>query len=114
MNKYPNPPNKDIGEGLNTAFEKMTEVKLKAPIIEILPNAIIVTIPHQSLASPEEAVMEYLKSSPEITNTIARKLTGIRSENAMKGTFKKLERKKIIERVPGKLGSLSAWQLVQA
>ena len=29
--RYPNPPNKDLGEGLNTAFQKMKEWRLKAP-----------------------------------------------------------------------------------
>lgn len=111
LNKYPDPPNKDIGEGLNTAFEKMTEVKLKTPFIEIKDNAVIVTIPHQPLASPEEAVLEYLKNNPEITNGIARKLTGIQSENSMKRVFKKLQEIYLIEQVPGKQGSSFAWQL---
>jgi ATP-dependent DNA helicase RecG len=29
--RYPSPPNKDLGEGLNTAFQKMKEWRLKAP-----------------------------------------------------------------------------------
>jgi ATP-dependent DNA helicase RecG len=33
LNKFPDPPNKDVGEGLNTAFEAMTNQKLKEPII---------------------------------------------------------------------------------
>ena len=114
LNKYPDPPNKDIGEGLNTAFERMTAVKLKAPFITIQPNAIVVTIPHQPLASPEEAVIEYLKENTEITNTTARRLTGIQSENVMKNIFKKLQSRKLIDKVPGKYGSLSAWELVKS
>ena len=31
LTRYKNPPNKDIGEGLNTAFQKMKEWKLRAP-----------------------------------------------------------------------------------
>ena len=113
LNKYPNPPNKDIGEGLNTAFEQMTAVKLKPPVIVIHPTAVLVTIPHQPLAEPEEAVLEYLSNNLEITNNIARKLTGIASENAMKGVFYKLQKRNLIERVPGKLGVNSAWQLTK-
>ena len=26
LNKFPNPPNRDVGEGLNTAFEKMHQL----------------------------------------------------------------------------------------
>jgi ATP-dependent DNA helicase RecG len=31
INKFPNPPNKDVGEGLNTAFLAMREMKLQPP-----------------------------------------------------------------------------------
>ena len=34
INKFPNPPNKDVGEGLNTAFEAMEKLRLKKPEIE--------------------------------------------------------------------------------
>ena len=34
LNKFPDPPNKDVGEGLNTAFEKMHQLGLKSPDIE--------------------------------------------------------------------------------
>jgi ATP-dependent DNA helicase RecG len=33
LNRYKNPPNKDLGEGLNTAFQKMKDWKLKDPEI---------------------------------------------------------------------------------
>lgn len=34
INKFPNAPNKDVGEGLNTAFSSMRSMRLKDPIIE--------------------------------------------------------------------------------
>ena len=52
LNKYPDPPNKDIGEGLNTAFQRIQEMRLKSPIIKIADNMVIVTLPHEPLASP--------------------------------------------------------------
>ena len=33
FNKFPDPPNRDVGEGLNTAFEKMHQLGLKEPTI---------------------------------------------------------------------------------
>ena len=33
INKFPNPPNKDVGEGLTTAFEAMRNLRLKEPVI---------------------------------------------------------------------------------
>lgn len=111
LNKYPNAPNKDIGEGLNTAFQKMKEMRLKAPIIDQTDFAVIVTLPHEPLASPEDLVLEYLKDHSEITNTIGRKLSGISSENTMKRVFYRLRDREIIEKVPDKKGGNSAWRL---
>lgn len=110
INKFPNPPNKDVGEGLNTAFEAMRKLRLKAPEIVEKDNSVLVVIRHQGLASPEEAVMEYLENNDEITNRAGREITGIKSENTMKNVFIRLNRKCLIEPVPGKSGFRSAWQ----
>jgi ATP-dependent DNA helicase RecG len=83
INKFPNPPNKDVGEGLNTAFQAMKNLRLKEPEIEETETSTIVHIAHAPLASAEDAVMEYLSANTEITNSIGRDLTGIRSENTM-------------------------------
>ncbi|MEW8222689.1 MAG: ATP-binding protein [Candidatus Thiodiazotropha taylori] len=110
INKFPNPPNKDVGEGLNTAFEAMRKLRLKDPEIIEKGNSVLVVIKHQTLASPEESVVEYLEENDEITNRVARELTGIKSENTMKNVFIRLHRKGLIEPVPGKSGFASAWQ----
>lgn len=54
--------------------------------------------------------MSYLEYHDEITNSVARELTGIRSENSMKEVFLSLNRRQLIERVPGKLGNKAAWR----
>ena len=51
INKFPNPPNKDVGEGLNTAFDAMKKLRLKTPIINEKDNTVLVIIKHESLAS---------------------------------------------------------------
>lgn len=75
INKFKNPPNKDVGEGLNTAFEAMGKLRLKKPTIDETDSAVIVTLRHESLGSPEQIVMEHLAHDVEITNSIARDLT---------------------------------------
>jgi predicted HTH transcriptional regulator len=55
-NKFPNAPNKEVGEGLNTAFEAMEKLPLKDPTIEERDNSIVVTLRHESLASPETSL----------------------------------------------------------
>ncbi len=110
IHKFPSPPNKDVGEGLNTAFDEMRKLRLKPPIIRENESSVIVEIRHDRLASPEESVMDYLANHSEITNRTGRDLTGISSENTMKDVFLRLAERKLIERVPGRKGAASAWQ----
>ena len=110
INKFPDPPNKDVGEGLNTAFEAMKTLHLKNPVIIESDNSVIVQIKHEKLASAEDIVMEYLEDNPIIVNRVGRELTGIRSENTMKNVFIRLRDRGLIEPVPGRQGFASAWQ----
>ncbi len=112
INKFPEPPNKDVGEGLNTAFDAMKKLSLKEPIISELDHSVLVNIRHERLAAPEQMVMDYLETHDEITNRIVRELTGIGSENRVKNVFYALNRAGQIERVPNKAGSKSAWRKV--
>lgn len=112
INKFKNPPNKDAGEGMKTAFESMHKLRLKKPEIIEKEDSLLVVLKHEPLGSPEQLVIEYLAKPEhaEITNAIARELTGIRSENTMKEVFYKLAEAQQIERVPGKQGNKAAWQ----
>jgi ATP-dependent DNA helicase RecG len=113
LNRYRDAPNKDMGEGLNTAFQKMKEWKLKPPVITEEGNYIKVTIRHEPLALPTEAIMNFLGTNNQITNAQARELTGIKSENAVKREFYKLRDQGTIEQVPEKRGRHAAWQKVK-
>jgi len=110
LSRYKNPPNKDMGEGLNTAFQKMKEWKLKAPIISEGKNSVIVTIGHTPLAKPEELVLEFLEKNSSITNKQGREITGIKSENAMKNVFYSLRDDNRILMIPK--GNKTEWVLV--
>lgn len=110
INKFPNPPNKDVGEGLNTAFDAMRKLRLRDPVIQEGPSSVTVVIPHQRLASPEDLVMEFLAKHAEIANRQAREICGVRSENSMKAIFKRLEARGLIEQVPDRTRFKSAWR----
>lgn len=110
INKFHNPPNKDVGEGINTAYEAMEKLRLKKPIFAEGDGSVIVTLRHESLASPEQMVMEYLKSNAEITNQIARDITGIKSENSMKQVFYKLRDGGQLEQTPKVVGKKPSWR----
>jgi ATP-dependent DNA helicase RecG len=109
LSRYKNPPNKDMGEGLNTAFQKMKDWKLKSPTIAEGKNSVIVTIGHTPLAKPEELVLEFLEKNSSITNKQGREITGIKSENAMKNVFYALRDDKRIVMVPK--GNKTEWIL---
>jgi ATP-dependent DNA helicase RecG len=113
INKFPDAPNQDVGEGLNTAFEAMRNLRLKEPHIIETENSLVVKILHESLASPEQIVMEFLESHDAINNTTARDLTGIKSENTMKNVFLRLKDRGMLEPIPGLKGSKSAWRKPQ-
>jgi hypothetical protein len=99
INKFPEPPNKDVGEGLNTAFEAMRKLRLEEPEIEEGEHSVTVYIRHTPLASAHDTVMAYLDTNGEITNRVARELTGIRSENSMKNVFLKLKERNMNRKV---------------
>lgn len=111
ISKFPSPPNKDVGEGLNTAFRAMQEMQLKPPAIEETENSVIVTIKHERLADAETIVLDYLKEHKTINNAIARSLTGIADSNRMKKVFYVLKDKELLEIVPGTRGAATRWQM---
>ncbi len=101
LNKFPDPPNKDVGEGLNTAFNAMHQLGLKAPIIEEKDNNVLVLIRHEKLASPEETIMDYLENSDAINNSKAREITHIHADYQIKSIFGRMVKAGMIEQVPG-------------
>ena len=111
VNKFKNPPNKDVGEGINTAFEAMEKLRLKKPFFSETDSGLMVVLTHESLASPEQLVLEYLAANVEVTNQQARELTGIKSENTMKNVFYRLRDAEQIEQTPKVVGKKFSWRL---
>jgi ATP-dependent DNA helicase RecG len=110
INKFPDPPNKDVGEGLNTAFSAMRKLKLKEPVIKQKQNSVIVYIKHEPLATPEEIVMKYLDTNGEINNSKGREICYVASDTSMKTVFNRLIRAGLIEPIPGRKTSTSAYR----
>ena len=113
LNRYKEAPNKDLGEGLNTTFQKMKEWGLKPPEITEDKNYVKVMLPHIPLAAPTKAIFNFLAFNQKTTNHQARDMTGIKSENLVKIEFYKLRDGGFLERVPGLKGPKSAWQLTE-
>lgn len=113
LNKYPDAPNKDIGEGLDTVFSSMKAARLKEPQLVVEDNSFVVVLEHSPLARPEEIILQYLSNHESITNKTGRELTGIESENAMKKVFYKLRASGKIELTPGVTNFRATWRLVK-
>ena len=113
INKFPNPPNKDVGEGLNTAFESMKNLKLKPPEIIQEGGYVKVVLKHEPLATPEEAILKYLVENNEIANRHAREVCFIKSENKMKRILQVLVANGLLESVPGRTRYNAAYQLTE-
>lgn len=114
LNRYKESPNKDLGEGLNTTFQKMKDWGLKEPEISEESIYVKVILPHIPLATPSDAILRFLLKNDMITNAQARDITGIKSENLVKVEFYKLKDEGLLERVPELKGPKSAWQLTKA
>lgn len=114
LNRFPNAPNKDVGEGLNTAFDAMVKLGLKEPTITEKENSVLVTIRHERLASPEEAIIKYLEDHTDIRNAEARKLTHVSADYVMKKVFNRLIERGLIEQVPGTTKGATRYRMTAA
>lgn len=110
INKFPNPPNKDVGEGLNTAFRAMKRLHLKEPEIHQRESSVLVVIRHEQLASPEERIMSFLDSHETISNGEAREVCVIREDWRVRSIFARMVEAGMIEKVPGSNTSNTAYR----
>ena len=100
LNKFPDPPNRDVGEGLNTAFDKMRELGLRDPLIEERDSDLLVTILHEPLAAKEEVILKYLDQHGTIVNKKARAITFVKDADQMKRILQKMVEQGLVELVP--------------
>lgn len=87
VGKFPSPPNKDVGEGLNTAFRSMQQLNLGKPEIEETEASVIVRLKHEPLASKEEIIKNYLLKNRYISNTKAREICNVQSDSIIRKLF---------------------------
>jgi ATP-dependent DNA helicase RecG len=102
INKFPDAPNKDVGEGLNTAFEAMRTMRLVSPVIQQSGMNVIVTLRHEALGSPESLIMKYLETNDYIANKQAREVTNQGSENTIKHVLRRMVDAGMLEVIKGK------------
>ena len=110
INKFPNPPNKDVGEGLNTAFRAMKQLHLQEPEIVQKEASVLVYIRHQRLSTPEQSIAGYLETHESINNGTAREICVIREDWRIRSIFGRMVTAGMIEKVPGSSTSNTAYR----
>jgi len=110
VNKFPDPPNQDVGEGLNTAFTAMRRMGLKPPRIEERATSVLVSIRHEPLASPVQLILEFLEANESIRNRQAREVSNIGADYIIKRIFGQLVERGLIEQIPGTDRSTTAYR----
>jgi ATP-dependent DNA helicase RecG len=110
LNRFPDPPNRDVGEGIKTATAAMTALGLSPPVFREKENFFLVTIKHEKLATAELAIMDYLGSNKTINNKQARKITFINEDWRVKSIFRGMESKKMIKQVEGTTTSATKYR----
>lgn len=111
--KFPKPPNKDVGEGLNTAFQTMQKLNLGKPIIENKSTSVMITLRHEPLASKEEIIKNYLENNGSINNTKAREICNLQSDSIIRKTFQRMIAAAELEKVPETRGKGTLYRLAQ-
>ncbi|MCX2793147.1 RNA-binding domain-containing protein [Vibrio sp. Sgm 5] len=109
LSKYKDSPNKDLGEGMNTAFQRMRSMGLRDPEIREDGNYVKIILRHSSNDDPENLIMKFIESNGEINNLQARDLTGIDRSEKVTYQFAKLRDKGLIQRKNSSTGLKSSW-----
>lgn len=114
INKFKNPPNKDIGEGLNTAFRAMKKIGLAQPEICQKDNSVVVYIKHEKLASNEDIIIKYLNKVSKIRGSTIKQICHFENEYQYQKTIKAMCNTGLIERTIHDKGKNSSYQLVKS
>lgn len=110
INKFRNPPNKDVGEGLSSAFQAMRDLKLRSPEIHQDEATVTVLLRHERLGSAEESIINYLSTHEEINNTIARELCAINDANKMKRVLLDMVKGGVVVPIPNRSRRYAGYQ----
>ncbi|GHD51429.1 ATP-dependent DNA helicase RecG [Marinobacter persicus] len=111
LSRYPTSPNKDLGEGVNTAFQRMMAVGKKTPEILEDGNFVKVTIRHCMDGEPIALIKMFAEKFGEISNRQARDITGIRDSSRITTIFSKLRDEGILVKDDSDLAKGIVWSL---
>lgn len=100
LNRFQNPPNLDIGEGVDRMFEVMKRHNLYEPLFvppSMRPNSVLVVLFNVQRVEYWDTVSKYLDENYRITNSEARGITGIQCTVKMSRLLKSWVNKGLLE-----------------
>ena len=102
LNRFNKPPNLDIGEGVDRMFETMKRNNLYNPVYEqphIRPNSVLLYLLNLHKVEYWDTVSKYLDENNTITNSEARRITGVGDTLKMSRLLKEWTDNKLLERL---------------
>lgn len=111
LSKYRNSPNKDLGEGMNTAFRRMEAMGLKNPEIYEEGNYVKMTLRHIPSQPIDKTICDFILAHGSINNRQAKDLSGLDTAEKVTALFSKLRDQGLIVRDAHTTGSHSKWIL---
>jgi len=102
LNRFQAGPNLDIGEGVNRMFKIMRELNLYEPLYfppNIRPNSVLLVLFNLQKIEYWDTVSKYLDEHYRITNSEARRVTGVGDTLKMSRFLKSWVSKGLLERV---------------
>ena len=107
--KYRNAPNQEMGEGMNTAFEKMAVRGLKLPVISEHENYVTVSLYHALNLPPEVAVMNFIDKFGDVNNRQVKDLLGFEKSEQATATLTKMKTQGLIQKKDESTGINVSW-----
>lgn len=107
--KYRNAPNQEMGEGMNTAFEKMAVRGLRLPVISEHENYVTVSLYHSLNLEPETVVLNFIEKFGEINNRQVKDLLGLEKSEQATNILTKLRIQGSIQRKGDSTGVNVSW-----
>jgi ATP-dependent DNA helicase RecG len=105
LNRFQSAPNLDIGEGVDRMFRVMSELNLYDPLYlppSIRPNSVLLILLNLQKIEYWDTVSKYLDEHYRITNTTARRITGVSDTLKVSRLLKSWVDRGLLQKIGGK------------
>lgn len=112
LSKYPDAPNKDLGEGINTVYERMRHAGCVDPILKEDGANLYVTLRRESRFEVADLVTQFIRAHGAITNRQALDILALDTADQITGIFARMkEQGKIVREDEKQTGVRVRWVL---